>query len=123
MIVVPVFKGSSEAQTVQANANVPMINITVTNSTCLVLGTQTLLKQFNPEYRNQFVALLAQYIRSSIALNPVQRSTDLPAEVPKVLSFLEDFVEFSDIDRKVHSVILKLFISLSLLVKSCFFVD
>ncbi len=78
-----------------------MTNVIITNSVCLVLGTMTLLKQFNTDYRNQFIAYLAQYIRSAIALNTVQRSTDLPAEVPKILGFLEEFVEFSEIDRKV----------------------
>ena len=62
----------------------------------------TLLKQFNPEYRNQFIGILAQYIRSSIRLADVQRPADLPVEASKILSFLEDFVEFSEIDRKVR---------------------
>jgi len=78
-----------------------MVNVTITNSTCMVLGTMTLLKQFNPENRNQFIAILAQYIRSSIRLSDVQRPVDLPCEVAKVLNFLEDFIEFSEIKRTV----------------------
>ncbi len=67
----------------------------------MVLGMMTLLKQFNPENRNQFIAILAQYIRSSIRLSDVQRPTELPVELAKVLSFLEDFIEFSEIKRTV----------------------
>jgi hypothetical protein len=98
---VPVFKGSTNSQTTQSNTNVPMINVTVINSTCLVLGAMSLLKQFNSECRNQFLAYLTQYVRSAIALNSIQRVSDLPAEVPKLLSFLDDFVELGQLDRKV----------------------
>lgn len=96
------FKGSSSVQINQTNANLPMVNVTITNLTCMVLGAMTLLKQFNPEFRNQFIAILSQYIRSSIRLFESQRATDLPVEVPKVLSFLEDFIEMSELDRKVN---------------------
>ena len=102
--LVPVFKGSSSVQVNQTSANLPMINVTITNTTCIVLGSITLLKQFNPEYRNQFIALLAQYARSSIGLTGSQRASDLPCDVTKVISFLEDVVEFSEIDRKVCKI-------------------
>ena len=99
--LVPVFKGSSSVQASQTNSSIPMINVTVTNSTCMVLGIITLLKQFNPEYRNQFIGILSQYIRSSIGNFNIQRSSDLPVDVPRILSFLEDFVELNEIDRQV----------------------
>lgn len=100
----PVFKGSSSVQQSQTNSNIPMINVTITNSTCIVLGSITLLKQFNPQFRNQFIAILAQYIRSSIGLAASQRTNDLPCDVSKVLSFLEEFMKSSQIDRKVYAV-------------------
>jgi hypothetical protein len=99
---VPVFKGSS-TEIAQNNANVPMITVNIVNSVYMVIGTITLLKQFNPDYRNQFVALLAQYIRSSIALTASgQRITDLPVDLGRVLNFVEEFIEFSDLDKKVN---------------------
>jgi hypothetical protein len=101
---VPVFKGSSSVQQSQTNSNIPMINVTITNQTCIVLGSITLLKQFNPQFRNQFIAILAQYIRSSIGFAAVQRTTDLPCDVSKVLSFLEDFIKSSQLDRKVRQI-------------------
>ena len=87
----------------QNAANVPMINLTITNSICLVIGTITLLKQFNPDFRNQFIAILAQYVRSSILLSSSQKPSDLPVDIGKVLSFLEEFIDFSGLDRKVTS--------------------
>ena len=97
---VPVFKGSS-TQTAQNPANVPMITVTITNAICLVIGCITLLKQFNPDFRNQFIGMLAQYVRSTINFSDSQRPTDLPVDTSKIISFLEDFVDFSELDRKV----------------------
>ncbi|CAF0738574.1 unnamed protein product [Brachionus calyciflorus] len=104
-LTVPIFKGSSTE--VNANmTNVPMINLSITNSACLVTGVATLLKQFNPDYRNQVIAMLSQYVRSAIALSSNQRLTDLPVDNIKVLTFLEDFIDFSNLDRKVLEVYL-----------------
>lgn len=87
-----------------------MINITLTNSTCLVIGTLTLLRQFNSDCRNQMIAILAQYIRSSINLSATQRLQDLPAEISKVSNFLEDFIDYSNLDRKILEVYLPKYI-------------
>ena len=81
-----------------------MINVSVTNSVCLVIGALTLLKQYNPDYRNQVIAMLSQYVRSSIALSSSQRLADLPVDNPKVLTFLEDFIDFNNLDRKVKLI-------------------
>lgn len=81
-----------------------MINVTLTNSTCLVLGAVTLLKQFHSDSRNEFIAILAQYIRSSISLSSTQKPTELPAEISKVLNFVEDFLDYSELDRKIVEV-------------------
>ena len=45
-------------------------------------------------------------MRSCIVLNSVQRPADLPVDVSKVVTFLEEFIHFSDLDKKVK---LKLF--------------
>ena len=97
----PVFKGSSTNQTMQNVSNIPMINMTLTNSIYLSTGSITLLKQYNVEFRNQFIGILSQYVRSAIALSTVQRVTDLPIEISKLLSFLEEFVDLSNLNRKV----------------------
>ena len=102
-ILAPIFKGSS-TNINQNSASIPMINITLTNAAYLVIGTITLLKQFNPNYRNQFIAILSQYVRSCITLNTVQRSADLPVDISKVVSFLEEFIHFSDLDKKILEV-------------------
>ena len=82
-------------------SNIPMINMTLTNSIYLSTGSITLLKQYNVEFRNQFIGILSQYVRSAIALSTVQRVTDLPIEISKLLSFLEEFVDLSNLNRKV----------------------
>ncbi|RNA30035.1 WASH complex subunit strumpellin [Brachionus plicatilis] len=104
-LTVPIFKGSSTAMSTSAT-NVPMINVALTNSVCMITGVITLLKQFNPDYRNQFVSILSQYVRSGIALSSSQRLTDLPVDNAKVLNFLEDFMDFSGLERKILEVYL-----------------
>ena len=101
MFLVPIFKGSG-TQTSQNMSNVPMINVTLINDYCLVIGAITLLRQFKSEYRNEFIAFLAQYVRSAILLMVNQKSAnELPVEPAKVISFLESFVEYSRLDKKV----------------------
>ncbi len=82
-----------------------MINVTVTNAVYLVIGTLTLLKQFNPNFRNQFISILSQYVRSCINLNNIQRPSDLPVDISKVVGFLEEFIHFSDLDKKVNFLV------------------
>ncbi len=96
----PVFKGSSTSVSMNL-ANTPMITITLTNAICLVIGTITLLKQYNPDYRNQFIAYLSQYVRSAINLNTVQKLSDLPVDPLKLIAFLEEMIDFSNLDREV----------------------
>lgn len=94
------FKGSA-TQSSQSTANVPMINVSITNDFSLVIGTLTLLRQFKSDYRNEFIAILSQYVRSSIVSTNGQKSSDLPAEISKVLNFIEQFIDYSHFDRKV----------------------
>jgi hypothetical protein len=81
-----------------------MLNITLTNAVYLVIGSLTMLKQFNPNFRNQFVAILAQYVRSCITLNNQQRPADLPVDISKIVSFLEEFIHFNNLDKKVRNL-------------------
>jgi hypothetical protein len=112
--LVPAFKGVSESNKGNVNAN-PLVTVSVTNMSCLVIGAITLLKQFNPDFRNQFIAILAQYVRSGINLNSIQKSSELIVEVSRVVSFLEEFIDFSHLDRKVNKIIHSLFINFSLI--------
>jgi len=87
-----------------------MINLNLTNSTCLVIGTITFLKQFHADCRNQFIAFISQYIRSSINLSATQRPSDLPVDISKAITFLEDFISYSDLDRSIIEVYIPKFI-------------
>lgn len=84
-----------------------MINITLINDYCLVIGTLTLLRQFRSDYRNEFIAFLAQYVRSSILFNSsLKSSNELPVEPAKVIAFLESFIDYSRLDKKVKTTFL-----------------
>lgn len=72
----------------------------------LVIGTITLLKQFHSDYRDQFLALLCQYVRSMVEQYSLQKSSEIPVEVANVLNFIEDFLFFSRLDRKVSYIFL-----------------
>ena len=98
-ILVPVFKGSSTHSS--QSTNIPMITVTVDARVNLVIGALTLLKQYHSDFRNQFIAILSQYVRSSINNSSIQKATDLPAEPSRVLNFLEEFLDFNEIDRQV----------------------
>ena len=78
-----------------------MITVTVDARVNLVIGALTLLKQYHSDFRNQFIAILSQYVRSSINNSSIQKATDLPAEPARVLNFLEEFLDFSELDRQV----------------------
>ena len=79
-----------------------MITVNVDARVNLVIGALTLLKQYHSDFRNQFVAILAQYVRSAIQNATVQRITDLPVEPARILGFLEEFIDFSELDRRVR---------------------
>ncbi|CAH1773129.1 unnamed protein product [Owenia fusiformis] len=66
-----------------------------------VVGTITFLKQFHSENTDQFLALLGQYVRSHMDVATSSKSPELPTEVINVLVFLEDFVYYSGLPRKV----------------------
>ncbi|XP_073257126.1 WASH complex subunit 5-like isoform X2 [Porites lutea] len=72
------------------------------DSAPFVVGMITVLKQFHSEYTEQFLACCGQYVRSLIeaSANNV-RSNEIPAEVVNLLVFLEDFLMYSQLPRKV----------------------
>ena len=72
----------------------------------LVIGTMTLLKQYHYDHRNTFLQIISQYIRSVVEQYSLQKTSDLPVEVTNILNFVEEFVYYSRLDRKVYSIIL-----------------
>ncbi|XP_076082010.1 WASH complex subunit 5-like isoform X2 [Mytilus galloprovincialis] len=66
-----------------------------------VTGCITLLKQFHSENTDSFLALLGQYVRSTVNMLPNVKSPDLSQDALNVLVFLEDFIYYSGMSRKV----------------------
>uniref|UniRef100_A0A3Q3K6J9 WASH complex subunit 5 n=1 Tax=Monopterus albus TaxID=43700 RepID=A0A3Q3K6J9_MONAL len=67
----------------------------------LVLGTLTLLKQFHSRYTQHFLALIGQFIRSVMEQCTSQKIPDMPSDVVGALMFLEDYVKYTKLSRKV----------------------
>uniref|UniRef100_A0A3Q3ET57 WASH complex subunit 5 n=1 Tax=Labrus bergylta TaxID=56723 RepID=A0A3Q3ET57_9LABR len=67
----------------------------------LVLGLLTLLKQFHSRYTQQFLALIGQFIRSIMEQCTSQKIPDMPSDVVGALMFLEDYVKYTKLSRKV----------------------
>ncbi|TSK20198.1 WASH complex subunit 5 [Bagarius yarrelli] len=67
----------------------------------LVLGLLTLFKQFHSRYTEQFLALIGQFIRSIMEQCTSQKIPDMPADVVGALMFLEDYVRYTKLSRKV----------------------
>lgn len=72
------------------------------DSAPFVVGMITVLKQFHSEYTEQFLSCCGQYVRSLIEATATNvRSQEIPAEVVNLLVFLEDFLAYSELPRKV----------------------
>uniref|UniRef100_A0A3Q3BQ39 WASH complex subunit 5 n=1 Tax=Kryptolebias marmoratus TaxID=37003 RepID=A0A3Q3BQ39_KRYMA len=67
----------------------------------LMLGMLTLLKQFHSRYTQQFLALIGQFIRSIMDQCTSQKIPDMPSDVVGALMFLEDYVKYTKLSRKV----------------------
>uniref|UniRef100_A0A8D2CIK1 WASH complex subunit 5 n=1 Tax=Sus scrofa TaxID=9823 RepID=A0A8D2CIK1_PIG len=67
----------------------------------LVLGLLTLLKQFHSRYTEQFLALIGQFIRSTVEQCTSQKMPEMPADVVGALLFLEDYVRYTKLPRRV----------------------
>uniref|UniRef100_A0A5F8HFV4 WASH complex subunit 5 n=1 Tax=Monodelphis domestica TaxID=13616 RepID=A0A5F8HFV4_MONDO len=67
----------------------------------LVLGLLTLLKQFHSRYTEQFLALIGQFIRSTMEQCTSQKIPEMPADIVGALLFLEDYVRYTKLPRRV----------------------
>lgn len=67
----------------------------------LVLGLLTLLKQFHSRYTEQFLALIGQFIRSTMEQCTSQKMPEMPADAVGALLFLEDYVRYMKLPRRV----------------------
>ncbi|XP_061462563.1 WASH complex subunit 5 isoform X2 [Rhineura floridana] len=67
----------------------------------LVLGLLTLLKQFHSRYTEQFLALIGQFVRSTMEQCTSQKVPEMPADVVGALLFLEDYVRYTKLPRRV----------------------
>lgn len=67
----------------------------------LVLGLLTLLKQFHSRYTEQFLALIGQFIRSTMEQCTSQKMSEMPADAVGALLFLEDYVRYTKLPRRV----------------------
>ncbi|XP_028591994.2 WASH complex subunit 5 [Podarcis muralis] len=67
----------------------------------LVLGLLTLLKQFHSRYTEQFLALIGQFVRSMMEQCTSQKVPEMPADVVGALLFLEDYVRYAKLPRRV----------------------
>ncbi|CAG2056387.1 unnamed protein product [Timema podura] len=68
-----------------------------------IVGIQTILKQFHPEVRNQYLLYMGQFIKSHIAFSLSSSSskpTELPNEVVNTLHFIESFVHYAALPRE-----------------------
>ncbi|PIK50593.1 putative WASH complex subunit strumpellin-like [Apostichopus japonicus] len=67
-----------------------------------VCGTLTLLKQFHSENTDQFLALLGQYVKSTVeAAASSAKASELPQEVISTLAYLDDFVHYASLPRQM----------------------
>uniref|UniRef100_A0A8C9L8P7 WASH complex subunit 5 n=1 Tax=Pavo cristatus TaxID=9049 RepID=A0A8C9L8P7_PAVCR len=69
----------------------------------LVLGLLTLLKQFHSRYTEQFLTLIGQFIRSTMEQCTSQKIPEMPADVVAALMFLEDYIRYTKLPRKVRT--------------------
>uniref|UniRef100_A0A9J8BNN2 WASH complex subunit 5 n=1 Tax=Cyprinus carpio carpio TaxID=630221 RepID=A0A9J8BNN2_CYPCA len=73
----------------------------------LVLGLLTLLKQFHSRYTEHFLALIGQFIRSIMEQCTSQKIPDMPSDVVGALMFLEDYVRYTKLPRKVGNIAMR----------------
>ncbi|XP_067888537.1 WASH complex subunit 5 [Heterodontus francisci] len=68
----------------------------------LVVGLVTLLKQFHSRYTEHFLALIGQFVRSTVEqCTTSQRIPEMPADAVAALMFLENYVYYTKLPRKV----------------------
>ncbi|XP_060679176.1 WASH complex subunit 5 [Hemiscyllium ocellatum] len=68
----------------------------------LVVGLVTLLKQFHSRYTELFLALIGQFVRSIVEqCTTSQKIPEMPADAVAALMFLENYVYYTKLPRKV----------------------
>ncbi|XP_078253866.1 WASH complex subunit 5 [Rhinoraja longicauda] len=68
----------------------------------LVVGLVTLLKQFHSRYTEHFLALIGQFVRSTVDQSTTsQKIPEMPADAVAALMFLENYVYYTNLPRKV----------------------
>ncbi|XP_020375042.1 WASH complex subunit 5 [Rhincodon typus] len=68
----------------------------------LVVGLVTLLKQFHSRYTEHFLALIGQFVRSIVEqCTTSQKIPEMPADAVAALMFLENYVYYTKLPRKV----------------------
>lgn len=68
----------------------------------LVVGLVTLLKQFHSRYTEHFLALIGQFVRSTVEQSTTsQKIPEMPADAVAALMFLENYVHYTKLPRKV----------------------
>jgi len=71
------------------------------DSTALVVGTITFLKQFHSIYAQQIVAYLGQYLRTLTVSTPKDNKVlELPPDTGIILAFLDEICKFGLLSRK-----------------------
>lgn len=76
----------------------------------LVMGVITILRQFHSSHTHTFLAYLGQYVRANIKSSSSSKGSAIPANVTKVLLFLEEFCRFSYTSRKAVDAIVPSYI-------------
>ncbi|XP_038666101.1 WASH complex subunit 5 isoform X1 [Scyliorhinus canicula] len=68
----------------------------------LVVGLVTLLKQFHSRYTEHFLALIGQFVRSTVEqCTTSQKIPEMPADAVAALMFLENYIYYAKLSRKV----------------------
>ncbi|XP_041046076.1 WASH complex subunit 5 isoform X2 [Carcharodon carcharias] len=68
----------------------------------LVVGLVTLLKQFHSRYMEHFLALIGQFVRSTVEqCTTSQKIPEMPADAVAALMFLENYVYYAKLSRKI----------------------
>lgn len=71
------------------------------DSTPLIMGIVTLLKQFHSSYSTQFLALCGQYIKANFNAMGGSKKADLPKEVATMAYFVELYAKYGSVPSRV----------------------
>ena len=71
------------------------------DSTPLIMGIVTLLKQFHSSYSTQFLALCGQYIRSQFNTIGISQKLEVPKDVSTLAYFVELYAKYGSVPQRV----------------------